>query len=541
MAVPEKKPATLKRSILKSNEVLTKHAANELIFAVVGHVGSGTSIVADALKELLEQGNLLGGPFDTISLKASDEIGEWAKKNGHAPPTGKSNDINHSIVLQDLGDLMRADTGDNSAVARALIQKIQRTRALKQGDTFEAGSPVVPDGTRRAYILHSVRHPAEAQLLQKIYGQNFVLIGVVADENTRRRRLQKKYHNAGDEDAENFMKRDADDSERRSGQHVGDAFHQSDYFIDNTEERLKSDQSANPLWTVIDDLSRLVKIILHAEIIRPAIGETAMHQAASAKIRSACLSRQVGAALIDDQGNLLAVGTNEVPKAGGGVYGEGFGSQPLDDRCAFSRKYCSNTIEQNEIIQDLIDQVPQLADVEDATERQNIITILRRTRIGGLLEFSRAVHAEMDALLSAARTRVSIVGSRLYVTTYPCHYCARHIVSAGVDEVQYIEPYPKSRALALHPDSITTQPHDWKPPSEGKGTKVLFRPFVGVAPRLYARAFLKDRDLKDAVDGKLQVGDAEWGGNWDLKRVGYAQLEAELISGQQQEIARVGS
>lgn len=42
----------------------------------------------------------------------------------------------------------------------------------------------------------------------------------------------------------------------------------------------------------------------------------------------------------------------------------------------------------------------------------------------------------------------------LYSTTYPCHGCAKHIVAAGISEVVYYEPYPKSRALALHDDSI---------------------------------------------------------------------------------------
>ena len=70
----------------------------------------------------------------------------------------------------------------------------------------------------------------------------------------------------------------------------------------------------------------------------------------------------------------------------------------------------------------------------------------------------------MDALLSAGRDGVSTVGARLFVTTFPCHYCARHIVSAGVYEVQYIEPYPKSRALNLHDDSIMTDKGAWTPP-----------------------------------------------------------------------------
>ena len=57
------------------------------------------------------------------------------------------------------------------------------------------------------------------------------------------------------------------------------------------------------------------------------------------------------------------------------------------------------------------------------------------------------VHAEMEALLSCARSGVSPVGGTLYSTTFPCHNCAKHIVAAGLRRVVYVEPYPKSRAV----------------------------------------------------------------------------------------------
>jgi hypothetical protein len=133
----------------------------------------------------------------------------------------------------------------------------------------------------------------------------------------------------------------------------------------------------------------------------------------------------------------------------------------------------------------------------------------------------------MDALLSAGREGISTVAGRLYVTTFPCHYCARHIVSAGIDEVQFIEPYFKSRALNLHNDAITLEVTGWVPPSKG-GRKVLFRPFVGVAPRLYKRAFLKDRELKNAQNGEFDMKPPAWGTAWHLRTTGYVELEAVL-------------
>jgi hypothetical protein len=58
--------------------------------------------------------------------------------------------------------------------------------------------------------------------------------------------------------------------------------------------------------------------------------------------------------------------------------------------------------------------------------------------------------------------------------------------------------------------------------------EVLFRPFTGVAPRLYRRAFLKDRDLKDSRTGEFKIGVPEWGSPWQVHRASYVELEAAL-------------
>ncbi len=245
------------------------------------------------------------------------------------------------------------------------------------------------------------------------------------------------------------------------------------------------------------------------------------------------MSRQVGAAVVDAKGNLISTGTNEVPRAGGGVYGEGFGHPAEESRCALREdRFCSSNREQNAIISELLDSFPALV---GERPRDVVVAELRRTRIGGLIEFSRAVHAEMDALLSAGRVGTSPVGGRLYVSTFPCHYCARHIVAAGIDEVQYIEPYPKSRALHLHCDSITTEGDGWVPPSQwserdgpARPPKVLFRPFVGVAPRMYARVFLKDRDYKDKLTGNFEISEPDWGGPSDIFKHRYTEMEKAL-------------
>lgn len=518
-------------SIVGAQEKVKQDAANELIFAVVGHVGSGTSVIARQLKDVLEDTSIGEIPIDVELIKARTFLDQWAQNNGLTKPTSTGIDLVQ--WYQDVGDRMRRESTDFSVVARMFALDIRSIRAQKTGQTLKENKPILPDGKPRAYILDSIRHPDEVRLLQHIYQDAFVLIGVVCEEEMRVRRLASKYSDGGIKNCRKLMHRD-DQAGLAYGQRTRDAFHMADFFVDNSIDRTITEGGetrANQDWEIVAKLERLAKILSRSEIIRPTIEETAMHHAYSAQLRSACLSRQVGAALIDTHGNLLASGTNEVPIAGGGVYGEnpdGVATRLASDhRCAFrGSKYCSNTREQNDIILDAVESIGAV--VKLGQKENDIAEVLRNGRIGELLEFSRAVHAEMDALLSAARASRQIRGSRLFVTTFPCHFCARHIVTAGVDEVQYIEPFPKSAALRLHSDAISTTWLKWKAPSSG-GSKVLFRPFSGVAPRMYRRAFSKDRELKDKESGNLSISDSGWAGPWHLGRSSYVTLEAELL------------
>ena len=84
----------------------------------------------------------------------------------------------------------------------------------------------------------------------------------------------------------------------------------------------------------------------------------------------------------------------------------------------------------------------------------------------------------------------------MYVTTFPCHLCARHIVAAGIRRLVYIEPYAKSRTADLYPDSIAIE--------QVSGHKVQFEPFLGVAPSQYMKLFLKNERM---ADGRILIFD----------------------------------
>lgn len=493
----------------------------DMVIGLVGAVGAGASSVGRVLRRLLSRSGC-----ESVAIRARDVLQRaaplaWAAAESEPP-------IRRFRALQEIGSRLRQEN-DNAFVAAGMIGAIHAARA--------AGGPVVA-------VCDALRHPAEVQLLRSVYGEAFWLLGVVCDEGTRHARLMRKYGFAPADPAaaravQDFMGRD-EDGGREHGQRVADTFRYADFYLDSSAALPDTavEDEVLDAWPVTADLARFLSLVrADRPMLRPTGAEQAMYHAYAARLGSACLSRQVGAVLVGQDGQLLSTGCNEVPRAGGGLYGEGT-DDPAEverGRCHALGGFCRNTDERNRLVDHVLDLLEeQGVDVGDPARRADLSRRLRRSRLGHLVEFSRSVHAEMDALISAARRGVSTIGGRLFVTTFPCHNCARHIVAAGVDEVQFIEPYLKSKALALHADSITLPEAGWVPPSVARRQgrpgphRVCFRPYVGAAPRLFRRAFLKDGEVKDPMSGHLLEAPLDAFENRRPLTEGYRALEARI-------------
>ncbi len=57
------------------------------------------------------------------------------------------------------------------------------------------------------------------------------------------------------------------------------------------------------------------------------------------------------------------------------------------------------------------------------------------------INYVTAAHAEVVAIGEAARRGIATQGAELYVTDFPCPYCARLIAKAGIKKVLYLKGY----------------------------------------------------------------------------------------------------
>ena len=80
-----------------------------------------------------------------------------------------------------------------------------------------------------------------------------------------------------------------------------------------------------------------------------------------------------------------------------------------------------------------------------------------------------------------ARNNISCKDAEMYVTTFPCHNCAKHIIAAGIKKITYIEPYPKSKAIEFYREEISEETKE--------DNKVYFTPFTGVGPQRFIDLF----------------------------------------------------
>ncbi len=476
---PTTKPTSTKRRASDSLNGLEPLPAPELFFGFVAPSGTNLDLITEPLRTELQK---VGYAVEQIDLSKCIEsfVG-----NDYST-------LHHDERIQELmrqGTNIRETSNFGDAIAFLAILEILRIRRTKH------------DGiaSKIAYFLKSLKHPDEIVTLRKIYGRGFYCISVYTPRAERVTSLAAKIAKSNHKQqgsrakAEELIETDELERGKRLGQDVKDAFPLADFFIDG---RAKQKISA--------EIRRFVEILLSYPYHTPTKDEYGMYHAKSAALRSADLGRQVGASITTSDCDLVAVGCNDVPKFGGGLY---WSDDEMDGRDF--RKGIDPISEQKEqMIGEIFERLREnkwLSDDKKNQDPKDLLTsifsgkqkqVFSGTHIMSLLEFGRSVHAEMAALMDASRRGVSVKGATLFTTTFPCHLCAKHIVASGIERVVYIEPYPKSKALQLYEDSIAVDE------SQRIKGKVCFEPFVGIAPRQYLDLFEAIGERKD-ISGKI--------------------------------------
>lgn len=466
-----------RQSIESFSQMVFPSNGGEVFFGFVSPAGTDEQTVVDEFVT-----HLKARDYEVVEIKISSLIAmyESVAKN--------SDELTRIRHLQDAGNKMRFEFG-NDVLARLACVEVSRWREETTVTRAKAESREQKVGdlrpTRTAFLFRSLKHPDEAALFRTIYGHGFFLIAMHASYDGRVATLGRR--GITEEGAKDLMKRDDKETEDH-GQNTRETFELADFFVNDAND-------------VCAQVHRFVDLLFGALYKTPTKDEYGMHMAACAAQRSGDLSRQVGAAILDERGDVVANGCNEVPKAGGGSY---WPSDKPDVR-DYALGVDPNEQEKDERFRELL---KSLNSESQKVSESELRSAWKDSGLRDITEFGRTVHAEMDAIMSCARRGVGLAGCTLYATTFPCHNCARHIVAAGITRVVYIEPYAKSEAYSLYGDSIVCRANP-SPPSDRPRAdqQIPLEPFEGVAPRRFADFFgmrhLTGRRIERKQNGRI--------------------------------------
>lgn len=449
----------------------------------------------------------LCSPIGVDNKKAYTLIEEALKKYSYSAQYFKVSILMKSIKLSNLSlkespledrydsyikyaNGLREVFGFPYALAMLCCAAVRNFRRQSKGDP----ETYIPN---TAYVFDQFKRKEELDLLRQVYGKLFIVISIYSERKVRLERLvnriasghaEARLADSHTQIAAELIRRDQSEEGVPSGQRLEEAFPCADLFI-NIDD---ADGSTKLITRFLDAL-------FGSNSISPTHDEYGMQAAKNASLRSVDLSRQVGVAIFSQSGEAITLGCNEVPKALGGTYWTGDEGDARD----IQKGYDSNERIKKSLLVDFAKRLNKAGFLKAQAKELGVARfIINETSKGGrlrdaqlmdLLEFGRMIHAEMSAICDAARLGRSVKDAVLYTTTFPCHLCAKHIVASGIKRVVFIEPFPKSYAEQLHGDAIVI----------GKSTdpnKVVFEPFIGIAPLRYRELFERERRKNDAGD-----------------------------------------
>jgi deoxycytidylate deaminase len=409
------------------------------------------------------------------------------------------------------GNQLRKHFDDDALLASIACAKIMRARMRTQ-------QPDKDKPEKNVYLIHQFKRKEEVELLRSVFGRVFFQISIYSRRGARVDHLARQFAHAENDSNHNLYRAKAEDivqvdeSERGDGhgQQVSAIFHDADVVVNSDE----GDAS------VQKQVGRFCELLFGSNKISPTKHEYGMFAAKAAALRTLDLSRQVGAAIFTHGGEIISMGSNEVPKAPGGTYWSD-SRDGLDDR-DYVRGVDSNTQRKRERLREIL-KIIKAENPDEILARPEV----RESQFMDALEYGRVIHAEMSAICDAARLGLSLQNATLFCTTFPCHMRAKHIIASGISRVIFLEPYPKSLTSDLHADAVLIEGGD-----RGKYQPypcVMFDHFHGICPRRYREMF--ERTTRKDNDGNF----VEWNTDnvarpiVDLKFPFYMSLEEEVL------------
>ena len=274
----------------------------ELFFGFVAPIGADLRLSLEAFKAYLE-----AHTYQVIEIKVTDAFEGFARHVRPKLTLSKATELARYETYIAYGNQLRATFQDDILAASA-IRRVMDERLRHSGQGTFAGI---------AYLIHQFKRKEEIDLLRTVYGRLFFQISIYSRRGARVDYLSRRFASSHNElnaqayrnSAETLITRDENQVDETHGQRVASIFHDADFIVNL--------DSPAPLE---NQVQRFCELLFGSNTLSPTKAEYGLFVAKAAALRTLDLSRQVGAAIFFPTGEVIALGSNEVPKAGGGTY-----------------------------------------------------------------------------------------------------------------------------------------------------------------------------------------------------------------------------
>lgn len=288
-------------------------------------------------------------------------------------------------------------------------------------------------------VLDAIRNPYEAAFFKERYA-DFYLVSINTSNENRLNHLRTshKFSEIQIEELDNkeYPKRQKS-HEKFVSQNIQKCIETSDIHINNprTNQYDHNELRCQLAW--------YVTLILHPGLIMPTAIERCMQIAASAKLNSGCISRQVGAIVTDQNYSVKAIGWNNSPQ----------GQVPCilrsaEDLISGKDGDVYSTYEKNDaVFRDVLVNKYGEHQTSPLLKGRNLSYCFKDLKNEVDKEknqvHTRSLHAEENAFLQITKYGgQKLDGGILFTTASPCELCSKKAYQLGIKDVVYIDPYP---------------------------------------------------------------------------------------------------
>lgn len=410
----------------------------------------------------------------------------------------ENNYRNYSEIYQKIGDNLRlygvAMSGDRINLENIFSIAQRINNFIKIIKNYQTGIQ------KPTYIvIDAFRNPFEAMYFKERYSA-FYLLSINAQQQHIEDRLARGLKLRMEQIKQQDEKENPDDTIDTPGhfvsQNIKACIQKSDIHIANNG--MYGNSNYHELF---GQIIKYISLIQHPGLITPSLDEKMMQVAHTAKLNSACLSRQVGASITNTDGSLKAIGWNSVAD----------GQTPCllrskEELISGTESVSFSAYEKSSKFKNAI--IKYYPSVEDGdlngrnqsfcfSEIHNLQIKAEKNKNTESCKcdknqvHTRSLHAEENAFLQIVKYGgEGIKGGTLYSTASPCELCSKKAYQLGIKRIVYIEPYPGTAQEQILNSGLY-------PP-----TVVLFKGAIGSAyNKLYEPILPYKDELKALVNG----------------------------------------